>query len=203
MTLPWFRIVGGGGMRHGRAPGQHVHGLARNLAVGREVRHREPPAEELAERRGLHDRAREEVRARLLPLLEHGDRDVAEPLPDVGMLLEQLAEPDRAREPAGPAADDERRRPRSARRADRSARRPRRSAPNGGAKSIGLATAPPSPRARTSSVSFGTIWCRSPTTPMSQKSKIGAFGSLLIATIVPEPCIPTLCWIAPEMPHAM
>ena len=76
-------------------------------------------------------------------------------------------------------------------------------APNGGAKSIGLATSQPQPRARTSSVSFGTIWCRSPTTPMSQKSKIGAFGSLLIATIVPEPCIPTLCWIAPEIPHAM
>ena len=39
--------------------------------------------------------------------------------------------------------------------------------------------------------------------PRSQKSKIGAFASLLIATIVPEPCIPTLCWIAPEMPQAM
>ena len=39
-------------------------------------------------------------------------------------------------------------------------------------------------RCFTSSVSFGTISCRSPTTPRSQNSKIGAFGSLLIATIV-------------------
>ena len=77
------------------------------------------------------------------------------------------------------------------------------SAPNGGAKSIGRATSLRYPRALTSSVSFGTIWCRSPTTPTSQKSKIGAFGSLLIAMIVPEPCMPTLCWIAPEIPHAM
>src|SRR5206468_11413759 len=56
--------------------------------------------------------------------------------------------------------------------------------------------------ARTSSVSLGTISCRSPTTPRSQNSKIGAFGSLFTATIVPDPCIPTLCWIAPEVPHA-
>src|SRR5206468_6183826 len=58
-------------------------------------------------------------------------------------------------------------------------------------------------RARTSSVSFGTIACRSPTTPRSAYSKIGAFGSLLMATITFEPCMPTLCWIAPEMPTAM
>src|SRR6185437_5761681 len=55
----------------------------------------------------------------------------------------------------------------------------------------------------TSSVSLGTISCTSPTTARSEYSKIGAFGSLLMATIVPDPCIPTLCWIAPEMPHAM
>ena len=45
--------------------------------------------------------------------------------------------------------------------------------------------------------------CTSPTTPRSQKSKIGAFASLLIATIVSAPAMPTLCWIAPEMPQAM
>src|SRR5207248_11044480 len=55
---------------------------------------------------------------------------------------------------------------------------------------------------RTSSVSFGTISCRSPTTPRSANSKIGACGSLLMATIVPEDCMPTLCWIAREMPTA-
>ena len=52
------------------------------------------------------------------------------------------------------------------------------------------------------SVSLGTILCRSPTTPRSENSKIGAFGSLLIARMFSELCIPTLCWIAPEMPAA-
>ena len=142
------------------------------------------------------------MRPGLLALLEHRDRNVAEPLAHVRMLLEQLAEPDRAREPAGPAPTIAT--PTSIRSSRGSVGAPTASmAPNGGGKSIGLATSQPQPRARTSSVSFGTIWCRSPTTPMSQKSKIGAFGSLLIATIVPEPCIPTLCWIAPEIPQAM
>ena len=54
----------------------------------------------------------------------------------------------------------------------------------------------------TSSVSFGTTCCTSPTMPKSANSKIGAFASLLIATIVPELCIPTLCWIAPLIPQA-
>ena len=45
--------------------------------------------------------------ARLLALLEHRDRHVAEPLGDLRVLLEQLPEPDRAREPGGPGADDE------------------------------------------------------------------------------------------------
>src|SRR5207249_4458913 len=56
-------------------------------------------------------------------------------------------------------------------------------------------------RARTSSVSFGRIWWTSPTTPRSQNSKIGAFGSLLIATIVPEPCMPA--WVANSWPSAL
>ena len=32
--------------------------------------------------------------------------------------------------------------------------------------------------------------------------EIGAFASLLIATMFSEACMPTLCWIAPEMPAA-
>src|SRR5687768_17553462 len=32
---------------------------------------------------------------------------------------------------------------------------------------------------------------------------MGASGSLLIATIVLEPFIPAMCWMAPEMPAAM
>ncbi len=52
------------------------------------------------------------------------------------------------------------------------------------------------------SVSLGTILLRSPTTPRSENSKIGALASLLIATMFSEDCMPTLCWIAPEMPAA-
>src|SRR4029079_8513861 len=134
---------------------------------------------------------------------EDGNGDVAEALADLGVLLEQLAETDRAGEAPWAGPDDE-----DAdvdaligavgRRADRVDRAERGAEVDRPGQSRS-----PQARARTSSVSFGTIWCRSPTTPMSQKSKIGAFGSLLIATIVPDPCIPTLCWIAPEMPHAM
>ena len=43
----------------------------------------------------------------LLALLEHGDGDVAELLLHRRVLLEELAEPDRAREAAGAAADDQ------------------------------------------------------------------------------------------------
>jgi hypothetical protein len=54
-----------------------------------------------------------------------------------------------------------------------------------------------------SSVSWGATWNRSPTTPKSASSKIGASASLLIATIVFEVCMPARCWMAPEMPTAM
>ena len=138
------------------------------------------------------------MRAGLLALLQDRDGDLAEPLPHVGMLLEELAEPDRAREPAGPTSDDEH--------ADLDALLVRRGADRVGRAEGRREVARPRheryARPRTSSVSLGTIWCRSPTTPRSQKSKIGAFASLLIATIVPDPCMPTLCWIAPEIPHA-
>src|SRR6202012_3548241 len=52
------------------------------------------------------------------------------------------------------------------------------------------------------SVSFGMILFRSPTMPRSENSKIGAFASLLIAMMFSEDCMPTLCWIAPEIPAA-
>ena len=54
----------------------------------------------------------------------------------------------------------------------------------------------------TSSVAVGrTLW-RSPTTPKSTSSKMGASGSLLMATMVFEVCMPARCWMAPEMPAA-
>jgi hypothetical protein len=46
------------------------------------------------------------MRARLLSLLEHRDRDVTEALAHVRVLLQQLSETDRAREPARPSSDD-------------------------------------------------------------------------------------------------
>lgn len=63
--------------------------------------------------------------------------------------------------------------------------------------------AQPVVRARNNRVSSGTISWRSPTTPPSQKPKIGASGSELIATINADRSIPTRCWRAPEIPHAM
>ncbi len=57
-------------------------------------------------------------------------------------------------------------------------------------------------RLATSSVACGSTLCRSPTTPKSTSSKIGASSSLLTATMVFEVCIPARCWIAPEMPAA-
>ena len=90
----------------GRAAGHEIHGLAGNLAIGRNVRHREPALEEPAERSRVDDRAREEMRAGLLALLEHGHRNLAEALAHLGVLLEQLAEPDRAGEPSRAGAHD-------------------------------------------------------------------------------------------------
>jgi hypothetical protein len=62
--------------------------------------------EEAAQRARVHDRAREQVRARPLALVEHGHGDLAHPLGRFGVLLQQLAEPDRACEAGGPGADD-------------------------------------------------------------------------------------------------
>ena len=57
-------------------------------------------------------------------------------------------------------------------------------------------------RSFTASVSCGATLNRSPTTPKSAISKIGASASLFTATIVFEVCMPARCWIAPEMPRA-
>ena len=90
-----------------RALREQVDGLAVHLPVGRHLLDRHPPREELADRARVHHRAREEVRPGLLALLEHGDGDVAELLLHLRVLLEELAEPDRAGEATGPAADDQ------------------------------------------------------------------------------------------------
>ena len=156
--------------------------------------------EETAERARIDDCAGKEMRAGLFPLVEDGNGNLAEPFPDLRRVLEQLAETDRTREPGRARADDEDTDldalvGRVARRSD-VVRRPKRR------WNVRRLRHPPL-RCFTSSVSFGTTSCTSPTTPRSANSKIGAFASLLIATITPELCIPTLCWIAPEMPQAM
>src|SRR5262249_54958734 len=115
-------------------------------------------------------------------------------------LLHQLAEPDRGREAGGPGADDQHADldalvGRVGRRGDRLGRAP-------GRRGVARAGAHDDFRARTSSVRFRASSCRAPTTPRSENSKTGAFGSLLIETIVLELCMPTLCWIAPEIPTA-
>jgi hypothetical protein len=53
------------------------------------------------------------------------------------------------------------------------------------------------------STSGGTTSKMFATTPTSAISKMGASASLLMATMVREPFMPTMCWMAPLMPSAM
>ncbi len=142
------------------------------------------------------------MRAGDAALLDHRDRHLAERLGQLRVVLEQLQQADRAGHARLAAADD-----RDAdldplvlgigRRADELRRRVDRR------RELDRCDRHQPPlRAFTASVSFGTILLRSPTMPRSENSKIGALASLLIATMFSEPCIPTLCWIAPEMPAA-
>ena len=55
----------------------------------------------------------------------------------------------------------------------------------------------------TAAVSAGTIFSASPTTPRSAIFMIGASASLLMAMMIFDAFIPTVCCIAPEMPTAM
>ena len=181
------------------SPGQEQHRLPVHLAVERHLVDPRAPLEQPLQRQRVDHRAREQVRTGSLSFLEQGDRNFAEPIRQLGMLLRQLAQPDRSGQTRRACADDQKADvdslvDRVGRRDDRLRSRPRR-------RILGWANAHDA-RARTSSTSLGTIACRSPTTPRSENSKIGALASLLIATITFEPCMPTLCWIAPEMPSA-
>ena len=87
---------------------EQVDALTRHLAVGRDPRQLLGAAlEETPRGAGVHDGAGEQMRARLLALVDEGDRDLAEPFRRRRVLLEQLAEADRARETCRPASDDE------------------------------------------------------------------------------------------------
>ena len=184
-----------------RAPRQVVDALALHRSDEGKVARRRA-GEELAEGVRVDDRAREEVRAGRLALVEDGDRHVAEPLGELGPSSSSWPARTAAARPAGPPPTI--RIPTSIRSSAGSVgSRTNSAGSNGGGKSAGRTGGADYPRrSRTSSVSFGMISCRSPTTARSAYSKIGAFASLLIATIVPEFCIPTLCWIAPEIPQA-
>ena len=57
--------------------------------------------------------------------------------------------------------------------------------------------------ALSASMSLGTTLCTSPTMPRSAMPKIGASPSLLTQMMLSEPFMPTMCWVAPEMPSAM
>src|SRR5262249_1471020 len=61
----------------------------------------------------------------------------------------------------------------------------------------------PSSRARSAVVSAGTSSIASAAAPKLAIWKIGALGSLLIATTVPARCIPTTWLGAPRIPTAM
>ena len=52
-------------------------------------------------------------------------------------------------------------------------------------------------------INSGNTLNMSPTIPKSAVSNIGAFSSVFIAIIFPLSCIPTRCWIAPEIPQAI
>ena len=97
----WRRDANRGALR------QQVDGLAVDLSVGRHLLDGHPAGEELPYRARIHDSAGEQMRPGLFPLLEHRHGDVAEAVANVRALLEQLPQPDRAREAAGATSDDQ------------------------------------------------------------------------------------------------
>ena len=90
-----------------RATRQHVDGLAVHLAVARHVLDAVAIAEEASQRARVDDRAGEQVRTGLLALLDERDRHLAELVRDLRVLLEKLAEADRAGETCRAAAHDQ------------------------------------------------------------------------------------------------
>src|SRR5690606_22396682 len=96
----------GRGGEPGRAPlGQEVDALAPDGRAEREILVLEF-WEELPERDGVDDCAREAVFAELIRLLEHGDLDVADPAAGLVVALDETGQLDRAGEACGPAADE-------------------------------------------------------------------------------------------------
>ncbi len=185
------------------AVGQQVDGVLLHRAVGRPVALRHV-REELLHRRRVHHRPGQQVRPGALALLHERHRNLAERLHERLVLRQQLGQTDGAREARGAAAHDHH--------ADLDAlvlgvggRSDELPGGVDGRRELDRRGGHPERQpflALTASVSLGMILLRSPTTPRSENSKIGAFGSLLIATMFSADCMPTLCWMAPEMPAA-
>ena len=85
--------------------GHEVDRVLRHRAVGRPVLLRQV-REELLHRRRVHHRARHQVRAGALALLDERDRHLAEALHQLLVLADELHQPDRARQPGRAAAHD-------------------------------------------------------------------------------------------------
>src|SRR5829696_3036940 len=91
----------------GRALREVVDALAVDRTVERHLLDADPLAEEPAKRARVDDGAGQRVGAHALALLEHGHRNLAEPLRGLGRILEQLAEADRACKAGRACADDQ------------------------------------------------------------------------------------------------
>jgi hypothetical protein len=90
-----------------RAPlREQVDRLLAHLPVAREPLDRRV-GEEVAQRRRLHDRAREEMGAGRATLLEHRQGHLSELFGGLGVVPQELPEPDRRREAGRAGADDE------------------------------------------------------------------------------------------------
>ena len=86
---------------------EEVDALGLDLAVEGHVADALLAAEEDAQAARVDDGAGKRVRAGLLALLEHRDRDVSQPLGQAGRFGDQLPEPDRSREPRRAGSHDE------------------------------------------------------------------------------------------------
>ncbi len=193
---------GRGGLQRDRHPAvrQQVDRVLVDRAVGGPVLLGDVGKQGL-HRRGVHHRPGQQVGARRLALLHQRHRHLSERLHHGLVLGQQLGQADRAGQARWAAAHDHhthldplvlRVRGRAHELLGRVDRRRELDRRCGHQPFLAF----------TASVSLGMILFRSPTTPRSENSKIGAFGSLLIATMFSAFCMPTLCWMAPEIPAA-
>jgi hypothetical protein len=95
------------GYPHGAPRCQKVDRLVADLAQERQLVDPSATTEEAVETARVDDGAREQMGSGLLALVEHRDRNLPQTARSLRILLEQLAEPDRAGEPSRPRAHDE------------------------------------------------------------------------------------------------